>query len=606
MYGGKFKGRLALGAVVVLVLSFAGRANASTSVITIAGSGRVGFADGRANDSTFVYPTGVARSRDGTIYISDAGAQRIRALRDGIARTIAGGGSLNERGLWVPGGYLDGPGSIARFNGPSGVAVDARGRVFVSDTNNRCIRMIDTGGNVSTYAGSLQDPRTFSDGPRMQARFNEPLQLALAKDGTLFVADFGNGIRKISPDGNVSTVYTSRTTMGVAVDPNSANHIFVAEGSALTAIRDGNVYTFVNDEHRARTTQGALRPAMDRDLGHPYMITAIDASRVFFTDAWTGAIKYLDTKTGTLRVLIGTPANNGAHDGSGFGDGPLTRAKVADAAGLTTDNIGNIIVADAYNRRIRQISGVNLHDAIVPGFQTLSFQRPPASLTSIAVIGNSFVWHDTMWDDSCEGQLERDLKTYGINAYIQPIVLPAATLPAIVSYLDQVVRIAHQYQVVVLVVNNDLMRTTGLNWQEVTRSGVTQIAKRLADDGIRLIVAYHPLPGDLIWGELPTYSFPRNVEFASARPAAPIGRSSVGRGGPGDFQAVPTDVEYARVVAMLRTLRITFVDLWPDFISEEKRADHVSLFGTTDQHFSAEGRAFMGHVLAAALRKHIK
>jgi sugar lactone lactonase YvrE len=95
-------------------------------------------------------PYGVAVARDGTVYVSDYLGQRIRAVdASEIVRTVAGGGPLEPNGLEVRGGYADGAGGDARFNGPKGIALDRSGRLFVADSKNQCIRIVD-GGIVST------------------------------------------------------------------------------------------------------------------------------------------------------------------------------------------------------------------------------------------------------------------------------------------------------------------------------------------------------------------------------------------------------------------------------------------------------------------------
>lgn len=578
----------------------------AATMTTVAGDGRLGFADGPSKRASFIYPVAVARGIDGTIYVADAGAQRIRAVRGGHVATIAGGGDLIQSGLWVPGGYRDGTGKFARFDGPSGLAIDQGGRIFVSDTNNHCIRLIDVDGKVSTYAGSREDPQTFADGSRLTARFRQPLQLAIAKDGTLYVADFGNGVRKISPDGLVSTIYITKTAMGVAVDPRADDHVFVAQGSGLASVRDGATVVLPNSENRSKPDD--LRAAMDTDVGHPYMITAIDGFRVFYTDAWTGAIRYLDTLSGSLHVLVGRGANDGTHDGAGFKDGPLGMAEVADPVGLTADSSGNIVVADAYNRRVREIRGLNLREALIPGIRLLATQRPPPGPVSIAVIGNSFVWSDTTWDDSYAARLETELNGKRRRAWVQPILIPGVTMPGVLDYLDQVVQPTRQYKLVVFAVNDEVFRTAGSGWKEMITKRLPPVARHLADAGIGLVIAYHPTAGDLVWGELPTRSFPRFMRFEPERLISLSASTSprLARGAASDADSRVPQVEYHQVLGLLRQSQVPIIDLWPAFINAEKTAGHVPLFGTTDQHFSAAGRQFMGYVLAAELQKYLK
>ena len=101
-------------------------------------------------------------------------------------------------------GMADGTGTGAQFNAPSGLAFDASGNLFVSDTGNSTIRKITPSGAVSTFAG-IAGSSGFADGAAGGAQFSSPLGIVVAPNGTVFVADSGNHcIRRIS-GGVVST-----------------------------------------------------------------------------------------------------------------------------------------------------------------------------------------------------------------------------------------------------------------------------------------------------------------------------------------------------------------------------------------------------------------
>ena len=110
-------------------------------------------------------------------------------------------------------GYVDGPGYAARFDRPTGLALDRTGRLYVCDTGNHRIRTMAPDGSVSTIAGSDQG---FADGPAAQAKFNAPCGICLSPDGSIFVADTGNGkVRRIR-DGQVTTVIRQNPSMNAA------------------------------------------------------------------------------------------------------------------------------------------------------------------------------------------------------------------------------------------------------------------------------------------------------------------------------------------------------------------------------------------------------
>ncbi len=164
-------------------------------VDTLAG-GVEGFADGLGAAAAFHTPSGLALDRSGNLYVADTGNHAIRKVTpQGQVSTLAGNGEP---------GFADGIGRQARFDGPMGVAVDDAGRVYVADTWNDRIRVIEPDGRVRTLAGGERPGHV--DGRGDEARFDTPTDLAVAADGRLWVADLRNdAIRTLDPDGTVGT-----------------------------------------------------------------------------------------------------------------------------------------------------------------------------------------------------------------------------------------------------------------------------------------------------------------------------------------------------------------------------------------------------------------
>jgi streptogramin lyase len=202
-------------------------------VTTLAGTGTEGFADGPGNTAQFNYPTGVAVAPNGTVYVADQGNHRIRAINPTTGQVTALAGSTA--------GFADGPGNTAQFNFPTGVAVAPNGTVYVADQENQRIRAINpTTGQVTTLAGSSAG---FADGPGNTAQFLYPQGVAVAPNGTVYVGDTGNNrIRAINPTtSRVTTLAGSNRGFadgtgtnaqfdfpyGVAVAPNGT--IYVAD-----------------------------------------------------------------------------------------------------------------------------------------------------------------------------------------------------------------------------------------------------------------------------------------------------------------------------------------------------------------------------------------
>ncbi len=159
------------------------------TVQTIAGNGVPGFVDGEASAARFNTPTGLAISADGNfLFVADTLNHRVRKidLQTRRVSTFAGDGSS---------GGTDGPGFLASFTQPLGLAIDASGIVYVSEMGPGRIRRIDQSGNVTPLAGD--DKAKYREGPGSKATFNQPRGLAI--DGNiLYVADYENlRIRKI-------------------------------------------------------------------------------------------------------------------------------------------------------------------------------------------------------------------------------------------------------------------------------------------------------------------------------------------------------------------------------------------------------------------------
>ncbi|MGB3586783.1 MAG: NHL repeat-containing protein, partial [Tunicatimonas sp.] len=160
-------------------------------VSTLAGSGTFGDADGNGTAAQFDGPEGVAVDADGNVYVADRENRKVRKITPtGEVSTLAGSGDFGD---------ADGSGTAARFNGPAGVAVDVDGNVYVADELNNKIRKITPVGVVSTLAGSGTKGDT--DGSGTIAQFDRPKGVAIDADGNVYVADTGNDkIKKITQD----------------------------------------------------------------------------------------------------------------------------------------------------------------------------------------------------------------------------------------------------------------------------------------------------------------------------------------------------------------------------------------------------------------------
>ena len=169
-------------------------------VSTLAGSpGVAGSADGTGTAATFNGPTDIAIDTAGNLYVADTTNSTVRRVTPaGVVTTFAGTAGRA--------GSNDGTGAAASFNLPRGIVVDASGNLYVVDGGNQTVRRITSAGVVTTIAGAVGQVGS-SDGAGSAARFQNPNGLGIDNSGNLFVADTGNRtIRRVDLAGNVTTV----------------------------------------------------------------------------------------------------------------------------------------------------------------------------------------------------------------------------------------------------------------------------------------------------------------------------------------------------------------------------------------------------------------
>jgi MBG domain/MBG domain (YGX type)/Immunoglobulin I-set domain/Immunoglobulin domain/NHL repeat/Linear amide C-N hydrolases, choloylglycine hydrolase family len=248
-------------------------------VTTLAGSpGVVGSADGTGSAARFQGPQGLAVDSGGNLYVADTNNRTIRKVvsSTGVVTTVAGLAGNSDS--------ADGLGSLARFNFPSGVAVDSEGNLLVADTENHAIRKILPSGSVSTLAG-LAGSSGGADGTGSAARFDSPSDVAVDSSGNLYVADTDNHtIRKVVPStGAVTTLAGLAGTSGIADGLGSAVRFFHPAGIAVDS--SSNLYVADTNNHTIRAGMLSVAPAIQTQ---PQSQTVTVGSNVQFSVTASG------------------------------------------------------------------------------------------------------------------------------------------------------------------------------------------------------------------------------------------------------------------------------------------------------------------------------
>jgi sugar lactone lactonase YvrE len=324
----------------------------TTSVSTFAGSGSTGSADGTRAQASFNYPTGIAIDASGFLFIADKQNNIVRIISpQGAVNTIAGTGVL---------GFSNAKDSV-KFNFPCGVAADAAGNVYVADQDNSLIRAINTQGVVTTFAGQA-NVSGYLDGAAGAALFNGPTGVAADMNGNLYVADNGNNvIRKITSKGVVSTLAGSGNRgsvngTGAAASFNQPQAIAVdASGNVYVADEGNNLIRKITPAGVVTTLAGSGTAGAANGIGMaasfngPAGITVDASGNVYVGDSGNNLIRKI-APDGTVTTFAGSGAAGATNSTT------LTAASFNNPQGVVIDTYGRVYVADTGNSLIRLVS----------------------------------------------------------------------------------------------------------------------------------------------------------------------------------------------------------------------------------------------------------
>ncbi len=354
------------------------------TLTTVAGGNWVGARDGPANTAQFASPSDVAIAADGSIYVADSGADRIRKIApDGMVTTVAGDGSR---------GSVDGPAAEASFTSPDGIVVSDVGDIYVLETSERrtgWIRRISQEGLVSTLVGPGEagDP-IYRDGPVGQARFWYMVAMDIDDGGNLYVLEESGcnrlgvvfNVRMIDSEGEVSTLFRGEA-------PGLGGALAYPRGLAVGS--DGTVYLTNTYHHQvlALTPDGELvavagtgeQGYLDGDHDEaafdlPAAIAVSDDGTIVVGDEGNSVIRRIAAGAdsggaGAPAVVRGVvpPYLPGVGDVTVFAgsrgpahgelvDGPADQAKFLGPRGAALDHAGNMLVADTDHHAIRRVA----------------------------------------------------------------------------------------------------------------------------------------------------------------------------------------------------------------------------------------------------------
>ena len=353
-----------LSIAVPCLFSIAGFAQTTSYTIsTAAGTGVYGFYGDTlaATVAELNTPIAVTVDSSGNLYIADSANNRIRKVTKSTGKisTFAGNGTVQYSGD-------GGSATSASLNTPYGVAVDSAGNVFIADFLNHVIRKVNTSGTISTVAGTNVFGFSGDGGPGTSGQLNRRFGLAVDGAGNLYIADSNNYcVRKLDTSGNISTVAGVPTSIGFTGDGGPATQAKMGSPYGVAVDKAGNLYIADAGNNRIRKVSNGIittiagtgtagftgdnGPATAARLNRPFGVSVDSVGNVLVSDYGNYRVR-LVSANGIITTLAGFAAGYGG-DG-----GPAINATLSFPTGTVSDSAGNVFIADSGNNVIRQMT----------------------------------------------------------------------------------------------------------------------------------------------------------------------------------------------------------------------------------------------------------
>jgi sugar lactone lactonase YvrE len=387
------------GVVTALALAASPVLAAIGDISTVAGTGLPGFSGdgGPATGAKIYHPQGVVVDAAGNLYIADAYNSRVRRVDHvtGLISTVAGNGGYGFSGD-------GGPATAAQLTEPFGLALDAAGDLYIADTSNQRIRMVDHAtGLISTVAGTGVGGFNGDGGPATGADLYNPRGVAVDASGNLHIADLNNNrVRRVDHvTGLISTV-AGTGAVGFSGDGGPATSAQVAYPYQVAFDPAGNLHIVDNGNHRIRAVDhvtglistvagtgvagfsGDGGPATGAKLNIPFGLAFDGAGNLFIADKANYRVRVVDHVTGAISTVAGSGTPGFTGDG-----GPATAASLTGPFGVAVDSTGNLYIADADSDRVRKVEAIGAPPFLVP-------EAPFSALlgATAAVIGAGYLY----------------------------------------------------------------------------------------------------------------------------------------------------------------------------------------------------------------------
>jgi sugar lactone lactonase YvrE len=328
--------------------------DASGTISTVAGNGTANYGGdgGLAVSAELQHPQDLVVDVNGNLYVSDSWNYRVRKITaQGIISTVAGNGQHpypaqdNERAA----------GTDQPLNLPAGLAVDAKGNLYISDSGADRVFVVDPDGTISTYAGTGTIGVIQDGSPATATPIQFPTGLALDGLGDLIIAS-ESGTLEVEPSGTLSFISSGENVYYGAVGFNQ-NSLYVAYRNSIYAVANPSAPPIAGAWQTGDSGDGG--PATQALFYYPAAIAVDKNSNLYIADQNDYKIRKV-APDGTISHVAGTGQMGDSGDG-----GPAASAAIGLITGLAFDPMGNLYLADYYSN-VRKIDTSGVISTVTP------------------------------------------------------------------------------------------------------------------------------------------------------------------------------------------------------------------------------------------------
>ncbi|MCU1303537.1 MAG: repeat containing protein [Candidatus Sulfotelmatobacter sp.] len=360
-------------------------AGATPTISTIAG-GSMGGDGGLPTKATLANPWDVAKDATGDLYIVDQGNNRIRKITNpgvtnAVITTVVGTGQAGYTGD-------NGPATSATLNGPSAIALDTAGNLYIVDANNLVVRAVNTGTSIITLGSVTIAPGAIATvfgnanlscnpmsacgdgGPPLGAIFQGPLFVTLDSSNNVYVSDYqggkvrewnilsnivstvaGTGFQGYQGNGGTATLARIDHPAGLAIQSNGNIIIDDQWADTVQYVAGGIINTYALNTNAKFAGDGGPCPV--GSMFNPLALAVNSENDIFISGGNDNLVQRCSNATGIFSTVAGAPTRSyqGAFSGDG---GPAINARMANLGALVDANNG-LYIADGGNNRIRYV-----------------------------------------------------------------------------------------------------------------------------------------------------------------------------------------------------------------------------------------------------------